>query len=125
MLDNAELQQMRDDLADLLPDTGNILSVTRVPDGQGGYTDTWGTATASIACRIDASASRGVSNFQGSEVLTGGAIHPFGRWTCTLPYNAQITTENRFECNGRTFNVVALDTNKSWQANVRVILEQV
>lgn len=125
MLDS-ELTLMRAEIEALLPDTANILEVTRVSDGQGGYNDSWGTATGgtAVACRLDAAASAGISNFQGNEVMRGGAVQPYGRWVATLPYNTTITTDNRLEINTRTFNVIALDTNKSWQLNVRVILEQ-
>lgn len=122
---SSELEQMRSDINELLPDTGNILSVTRTSDGQGGWSDSWGTVTASVPCRIDAAASSGISNFQGNEIPRGGAVQAFGRWVATLPYNISIAVENRLECNGRTFNIIAVDTNKSWALNIRAILEQV
>lgn len=122
---SSELEQMRNDIEDLLPDTGSILAVSRVSDGQGGWSDNWGTVTASVPCRIDAAASSGISNFQGNEVPRGGAVQAFGRWVVTLPYNTSIAVENKLECNGRTFNVIAVDTDKSWTLNVRAILEQI
>ena len=125
MLDS-ELTLMRAEIEALLPDTANILEVSRVSDGQGSYTDSWGTATGgtAVACRLDAAASAGISNFQGNEVMRGGAIQPYGRWVVTFPYDTTITTENRVEINTRTFNVIADDDKKSWQLDVRVIVEQ-
>lgn len=121
---SSELDQMRNDISDLLPDTATILSVSRVSDGQGGFTDSWGTVTT-YSCRVDAAASSGISNFQGNEVVRGGAVQAYGRWVATLPYNATVSAENRLECNGRTFNIIAEDNDKSWPLNIRVIMEQV
>ena len=44
-LTTAEITQMRTDVETLLPDVGDVLSLTQASDGQGGFTDTWGTAT--------------------------------------------------------------------------------
>lgn len=121
---NAELAQMRDDIESLLPDTGNILSKSLSSDGEGGWVETWGTATANVSCRLDSFTSKTSSRFQGDEILMGGAVQSYGRWTLTLPHGTSIGVENRFEGNGRTFNVIATDNGKSWSPNVRAILEQ-
>lgn len=97
MLPNDELTQLRADLLTTLPDTCAILSVTRTPDGEGGITETWGTASASVPCRLD---------FQtGRKVLTGGALEPFSGYVLTLPYSATCTDANRVLHNGITYAV--------------------
>ena len=40
-MDDIELTRLRADIAELMPDTGYILSVTRTSDGGGGWTDAW------------------------------------------------------------------------------------
>ena len=46
MLTNAELAQIRGDIAGMLPDTCNLLTLTRTSDGQGGWSEAWGTASS-------------------------------------------------------------------------------
>ena len=116
---SAELAQMRDDIELLLPDTCAILSVTRASDGQGGWTDTWGTATASVKCRLDAINPKG----RNQELVIGGAVKPFHTYVLSLPHGTSITTANRVEVSGQTFSVTGVDLGKSWSAVVRCIVE--
>jgi len=116
-LTTAELTQMRADIGDLLPDTCNILSVTQASDSQGGYTETWGTATASVSCRLDKRSGR--------EAVSAGAVRTFGTWVLTLPHNTTITAAYRVEHGSVTYSVVHVDSDKSWIASVRAELEQI
>jgi head-tail adaptor len=121
-----EIARWQTDLeAATLPDTCSILSVTRVSDGQGGWTETWGTVASGIACREDAYSSQGLSSFQGSEMLGGGAVQAFSRRMMTLAYGSTVTSANRIVNGSNTYNVVAVDNGKSWAAEVRVIVELV
>jgi hypothetical protein len=110
---------MRAALDELLPDRGNILSAAQTPDGQGGFTVVWGTATANVACRLD------IGSKQNYEAVAGAALAPYSWWQLSLPYDAVITEQNRFECNGETFNVVHVDNGKSWALNRRAVLTRV
>jgi head-tail adaptor len=118
-LSSDELTAIRNDIAELLPDTdGAVLSVTQTSDGMGGFTETWGTATGSLSYRLDP--LRGVEN------EAGGGLQPFHGWQLTLPHDTTITTANRFEDgSGNQYNVIEVDTPKSWRASVRVRLEAV
>ena len=111
-LTTAEIAQMRADVEDLvLPDKGYILTLSQVSDGQGGFTDTWGTATAYTKCRLD--------YLSGMEAVFGGALKPYSGWNLTVPYSGTLTTQHRFYLNGDTYAVVELDTDKSWNLFVR------
>ena len=116
-LTTAELTQMRADIATLMPDTCNILSLTTTSDGQGGYTETWGTATANVSCRLDKRSGR--------EAVSAGAVRTFGTWVLTLPHNTTITAAYRVEHGSVTYSVVHVDSDKSWIASVRAELEQI
>ena len=117
MLTDAELDGIRAAIEELLPDTCNILSVTHASDGQGGMNDTWGTATASAACRLDQAKP-------GGETVFGAMIQPFHGYVLTLAHDTTITTSNRVACNGQTFNVVSVDLAKSWDGSRRAYLER-
>ncbi len=117
-LTSAELAAMRTDIANLLPDTCNLLSLTLTSDGQGGHTEAWGTATASVSCRLDAAGRP----FEGQ---AGTRQEEFGPWVLSVPQGTSITAQQRVECNGSTFNVTSVDNEKSWVAVIRAQLELV
>lgn len=117
MLSASDLIAIRTDVAQLLPDTCTILTPTMTVDGYGGVMTTWGTATASVACRLDYR--------QGGEQLRGGAVGMYTGWMLTLPYDTTIGATNRVVCNGGTFAVTDVDGGKSWMASIRVKLERI
>ena len=114
-----ELRQMRDDIEDLMPDTCSILSVAYTSDGQGGLAETWGTATGgtAVSCRIDFAS--------GKEALASVAIQPFTRAMLSVPYDTNLTTDNRVVWGSYTFNVVSVNLGQSWNVVRRAVLEQV
>lgn len=118
MPDAAELARLRDDLNNaILPDTADILTVTDTADGQGGVTQSWGTATAMVACRIDPMTSR--------EILAGGGVADFHGYMITLPHDITITARNRVKINAVEYNVITVTASQSWGACVRVKAERV
>jgi hypothetical protein len=119
MLTSTDLAGMRAAVNDLLPDTANILAGTVAPDGQGGWSQTWGTATAGVKCRLDPGRK------ENRESVAGAALLPFSWWQLTLPYDTTLTEQNRVEIAGETFNVVHVDTGKSWSVSVRAVLTKV
>ncbi|MFA5376889.1 MAG: head-tail adaptor protein [Dehalococcoidia bacterium] len=118
MLTDPELEAIRAAIESLLPDTCNILSVTRTSDGQGGWMDTWGTATASAPCRLDVSRP-------GGEQIFGASVQPFTGYVLTLAHDETITTGYRVSCNSQTFSVVSVDLAKSWDGSRRAYLERI
>jgi head-tail adaptor len=118
-MDDLELAELRAAVAELLPDTCNLLAVTRASDGQGGFTEAWGTVTGgtAIPCRLD--------YVRGVNVVIGGAMQPFSGWMLTLPYDATITTAYRVQHNSHTYAVIGVDAGKSWAASVRLLVERI
>lgn len=118
-MNNKELQQMRDAIEGLFPDTCNLLTKTSTSDGQGGYTHVWGTATADVACRLDYVTS------PATESLTGSAVRSFKSYELALPYDTVITEAYRVEVNDITYNVTGIDPEQSWQMERICQLERV
>jgi hypothetical protein len=116
-LTNAELESIRTAIEELLPDTCTVLSVTRTSDGQGGWAETWGTVTASLACRIDPAKP-------GTQAQFGASVQPFQGYVMTVNHAGTITTANRVLKDGYTFEVVSVDFAKSWDGSRRVYLER-
>jgi SPP1 family predicted phage head-tail adaptor len=117
-LTTAELAKIRGDIeGGLLPDTCHLLTLTRTSDGQGGWSEAWGTASASVACRLD--------GLRGSDQISADSLQAFHSWVLTLPYNTTITAAYRVEHGGNTYTVTSVDTDKSWKASVRAYVELV
>jgi head-tail adaptor len=114
MLTNDDLVNMRAAIATLLPDTAVIYTAARVSDGMGEFTATW-NASGTAAARIDP--------IKAKDQVSGGAIQPYSRLQLTLAYGATITPNNRVAVNGRTYNVVALQTLNSWALDIRAEVE--
>ncbi len=112
-----ELAQMREDIEDLMPDTCDILSVAYTSDGEGGMTETWGTALADVACRIDYSS--------GSEKMTGGAIQSYSKAGLSVPYTTALTTKHRVKLDDFVWAVLSVNEGQSWDVVRRAELERV
>jgi hypothetical protein len=116
----AELISMRDDIeAVALPDTCSILALARTADGQGGYTESWGTAVGGTAvpCRLD---SRG-----GGRNPVAAAQQSYSDWVLTVAHDVALTTDNRVTHGGETYNVLAVNDDGSWPLALRATLGRV
>ena len=118
-IDSAMLTAMRTAIADLLPDTCNILTVTRTPDGMGGNTEAWGTTYSGVSCRVDLAQS-GID-----EMVQGAELKPYPQYVLSVPYDTVLTSENRIEHNSVTYAVTKVNTSQSWKAVARAVLELV
>lgn len=116
-LTDSELAGMRDAINQLLPQTCNILEGTYVPNGQGGGTTSWGTASASVPCRLDVQS--------GMEQVVGGALQPYTRSMLSLPYDTDISQDNRIQLGSNTYAVKTVNIDQGWIAVRRCELEAV
>lgn len=112
-----ELTYMRDTIEQLLPDTCNLLTATIASNDFGGFSETWGTVTANVACRIDYTS--------GDEQLFGDSQRPYRGYILTVPYDTTITSDYRVEIGSATYAIKAVDNGKSWAACLRAALEAV
>ena len=107
MLTSGDLGFMRDSIEELFPDTCDILSRTTTVNSAGGFTEAWGTAHASVACRGDW--------LTGLKQYAGGAIQPFRQLQFSVPYDTDVTTENRIKWSGGEYAIEKVNEN-SWIA---------
>lgn len=115
-IDTAMLAAMRSAISDLLPDTGQVITITNTSDGEGGQVASRGTSTA-IPCRVDVKSSR--------EILTGGAIQPYTMTMLSVPFDTVITSDNQFLHGGVTYAVKPVNSDQSWIAVKRCELEKI
>lgn len=116
MLPNSELDQIRADLETTLPDLCHILSLTRTSDGQGGWSEAWGTTYSNVSCRLDF--------IGGVESVTGAALVPYSRAIVTMPQATTITAQNRIEHSGNTYTVQSVNLG-SWLGVKRATVQKV
>jgi head-tail adaptor len=116
MLPADELDQIRTDLETTLPDTCNIMTLTRTSDSQGGWTEAWGTASTAVACRVDF--------IGGQEAVQSGGLLPYTRAIVTLPHDTTITAQNRVEYGSNTYTVQAVNVG-SWLGVKRASVEKI
>lgn len=115
-LSTADLDAMRADIADLLPDSCIISTLGQTADGQGGFTEAW-TPAGTVACRID--------NMSGGKSNVGASQQPFSGWVLSVPYDTDLTEANQVQVNGETYNVLAVDYDKSWPVVLRASVGRV
>ena len=121
-LTTAELASIRSDVADLMPDTCIIITVSATADVFGGHT--LGTAAAAggtVNCRLDAKI---INTLRASESKAAGGIQPFHQFILTVPYDTTITTNNQVQKGTEVYNVISVDADKSWKGAVRVVVER-
>lgn len=117
MLDNSMLAAMREAIAELLPDTCDILTVTQTSNGQGGLNETWAVAYSDVPCRLDVISKR--------EAAQGGAVQQFTGHVLSLPYDTTISDNDRVEIDDVTYAVTGINDGQSWKAVKRVYVEAV
>lgn len=118
-IDTAMLAAMRSAIAEMLPDTCNIITLTYTPDGYGGQTETRGTSSA-VAFRLDV-----ISKMGTGEEVSAGAVQSFMSYKGSLPYDTTVTTNDQILHNGVNYAVTLVNTNQSWIAVKRVDLEKI
>lgn len=117
-LTSAELAQIRADIATLFPEMCTILSLTKTSDGEGGWTDSWGTATANVPCRIDFGSPS-------KEQMANNELKPFMQGIVSMAYDVVVTEQNRILLNGTTYSVTGVNSGQSWIGSKQVTVQRV
>lgn len=115
------LSAMRAQVLARLPDTAIIQALSKVSDGAGAFTETWGAVSGgTVLCRVDplgtnTTEARVVANREALEVS----------YRLTVPYDAPIEQNNRVVVDGRTYEVVSLAIDHSWNVSKRAIITEI
>lgn len=113
MLTANELASMAETCTDALPDTVNVLRLTRASDSAGGKTRTWATH-ATVAARVSPSAT------QGQEPELGARAANVAAWTITVPAGTDVTTADQIGWGTRRFEIRTVGSERSWELDVRL-----
>lgn len=117
LLSQSELDRMRKVAESAFDKTCKIVRLVRSSDGMGGTSETWNDAYTNVPCAI---APRGGA----AEDDEDSVIRGRSSLVLTLPSSQDITTSDRVEIEGRTFEV--LDAHfRTYQVTKRVELAEV
>lgn len=119
-LSDADLVQMRADVAQMLPDVAIIQTRALTSDNAGGWSEVWTAVTGgTVACRIDPLKTReGIDYTASREAL-------IRKWQVTLPHDAPIVPEARLVISGVSYDVVVIHDNHSWRVSRRCEIVEV
>lgn len=115
------LARMRSDAEKLLPDTCTIQAVSTTPDGRGGFTETWSTASggAGVKCRLDP-----FPREEQPETVAGreATIH---RRMLTVPWDAPLDASKRVLVGTATYEVRDMMDDHSWRVVRRALVSKI
>ena len=92
MFDEVEFTHLRQAVADLLPDSCNVLNIVAT-NNAGRYTHSYGTIYQDIACRFD-----------GTE----------DTYKVSLTYGTPVTSDNLLQYNNGLYSIVTVNADASW-----------
>lgn len=116
MLSASDLELMRGEAENFLPDTAVIKAPSWVSDGGGGGTTTF-TASGTIFCRI--------MPISGNEKIEGARLDPDTEYLVTAPHDSSIDTDSVLEIDGRTFSVTSVGEPRSWAVSLKVEVKEI
>ena len=114
MVSTVELNQLRLDTEDLLPDTCTIQVLTRTADGMGGWSNTWSNTYTSVPCRIWQQTGR--------EANVGEQPVEVTRWVMNLHWDQAIDNTMRVSHGGHIYEVNDLNNDGTQLLQRRVWL---
>jgi hypothetical protein len=114
-ISDSDLAYMRDTIADMLPDLCTIYAETISADGQGGVTSSWSATETNIKCRLDDRSGK-------LSPITAG-LKTENQYQLSVPYDTTISTGNLVRVNSINYTVMSINTDQSWIAVKRAVLE--
>ena len=117
-LSAADLAAARATLVESLPEIAQVQQATRVPDGAGGFTETW-TTVATVPCRLAPSGN------EPTERVVAERVTDRKLWTLTLPAQTALTAKDRVVVGARTFEVVGVLSPRSYELCTRLVAVEV
>lgn len=122
-LSSSELDDIRSDVANLLPDICTIQQMTTTSNSVGESVRTYTNRGTAIPCRIDPEI-----DYQSAFEYLGGfsdLVKASAGFRLTVKHDQTVEITDRVICNGETYEVVAVDPGKSYKASTRASLTEV
>lgn len=120
-LSTSDLTGIQTTVVSLFPSSCSILRDTQTSDGQGGFTDSWGTIAAGVSCELRAYSSRR----GGMEEIMADRPVAMQTWMLYLPAYQDITEKDRVVFGARTFEVASVSAPEDYEAVRLAFLREV
>lgn len=114
-IDTEQLNAMREQVAQLLPDSCTIQQTANTKDGKGGFTEAW-TTVATVACRLDP------MDKPVQPETTAGREAIKNQRRLTVPWDAPIAVNRRVIIGSETYEIRDLSDDSSWRVARRAIV---
>ena len=121
-LSTLELNQLRLDTEDLLPDTCTIQTLTRTKDAIGGWSNTWANTYTSVVCRIWKVVS---ANQKGREPIVGDQPSEVTSWVMNVHWDQTLDNTMRVTHGGHTYEVNELNNDGTQLLHRRALLTRI
>lgn len=119
-LTSSELSDIRADIDSLMPDTCTIQQVSTSQDEVGQAVRSYSSRATDVKCRLDQ-----LSGPAEEYGIFGALLHEDIRWILTLPHNQTVDPSDRVVIDSETYEIVSVDSNKSWKASTRCFLREI
>lgn len=115
------LIQMREQVAELLPDLCVIKSQSYISDGAGGGSILWTpVAGGTVACRLDPLSTQQ----RQKDVFFANKPTEKVAYTLTLPYDAPLEPEDQITAKGHDYRILGINDQHSNNVSVRAFAER-
>lgn len=113
LLNSTQLERMRQVEERSMPGTAIIQRNVETATGMGGMAQSWQNV-GTVPCDAWPTPMRGREN------VTGGQVTSHLAWFVSVPYGTDVWAKDRLTIANRTFEVVAVPNDATWQTNLRL-----
>ena len=106
LLQSSDLTYARAESQKALPDNITIQRKTLLSDQQGGYTEAWSAVYQNIQGRVSVTG--------GSESMAAGRQDVRVDAVLTIAYDQSIEQSDKVEHGGETYEIISVDSGKTW-----------
>ncbi len=117
-LSTLEINQLRADAEDYLPDTCTIQTITRTRSTDGGWTEAWANTYTSVACRVAPMLASQDERIEGEQMTA------VTRWVLTLHHDQTVDETMRVVHDSETFEIAHMEDTHSNRTAKRVYLRR-
>lgn len=119
MFTATDIAGMRETAEAAMPNTATRLTLSTASDGAGGVTETWGTASTAIPCRISSAPLSARVGLEGERFTVHDLL------ILTIPHDQAIALTDHWVVEAITYRVMAIDDAGDWRSARRAEVTRV
>lgn len=119
MLDQDEIDDMRETMREAMPDLATVQRKQVVSDGGGGETETWTDLAPNVPCRFSPVAGGEAGTERGRATVGGRAVDE-STHIVTVEAERDVTERDRLLINGEVYEVLLVRRRDHWELSRRL-----